>query len=116
MASFPVDDRLVEDFEQLLRSGGKTNELQDKLMASVSWMEGKALTRTLLESVQTNARRTLKQFLMEQPGYTALGGITPDPSCADHLEVVHDGQGHLSIHLPAEVRRWLLQTQSMISS
>lgn len=115
MAFSPVDDRLADEFEQLLRAGGKTGELQDKMAEAVKWTEGRLLSEELIHHLQASARSTLRRFLMEQPRYTAMGGMTPEPHVADDLTVTHDGQGHVTINLPTEVRRWLLQTQSAIS-
>ncbi len=114
--AYSRDDQLAEEFEQLLRSGGRAADLQDKLMQSLKWTERRLLTDTLVAQVQANARSTLRRFLEEQPPYTVMGGMTPSPACADELHVKQDGHGRLTIELPNEVRRWLLQTQSMISS
>lgn len=115
MASSPVDDRLAEEFEQLLRAGSHTVDLQDKMMEALKWTEGSLVNTAILHRLQEDARRTLRRFLEEQPRYTILSGQTPDPACADDLMVEHDGRGHITIQLPNEVRRWLLQTQSMIA-
>jgi hypothetical protein len=115
--AFSRDDQLAEEFEQLLRQGPTSEALQDRLMSALRWTEGGQLVSTMLmKQLEMQAKQVLRTFLEEQPPYTAMAGTTPCPSCADDLQVVHDGQGRITIELPNEVRRWLLQTQSMISS
>ena len=113
--AFSRDDKLAEEFEQLLRDGNQTGALQDRLMAALKWTErGPLINDTLLKQIEMQAKKILRAFLEEQPPYTMLAGTTPRPSCADDLKVVHDGTGRITIELPNEVRRWLLQTQSMV--
>lgn len=115
--AFSRDDRLAEEFEQLLREGPQTEVLQDRLMTALKWTErGALITDAMIKAIESKAREVLRAFLEEQPSFSVMAGTTPRPSCADDLRVVHDGQGRLTIELPNEVRRWLLQTQSMISS
>lgn len=85
-------------------------------MSALRWTEGRLMNASMVRQIEQAARSALRRYLEEQPAYTMMAGMTPDPSCADDLTVEHDGQGHITIQLPNEVRRWLLQTQSMISS
>lgn len=115
--AFSADDRLVEEFEQLLREGPQTEVLQDRFMIALKWTErGAPIPDAMVKAIEVKAKEVLRIFLEEQPPFTVMAGATPHPSCADDLRVVHDGSGRLTIELPNEVRRWLLQTQSMISS
>ncbi len=115
--AFSRDDQLAEEFEQLLREGSTSGALQDRLMAALKWTErGPLLTDLLIKQVEAKAKDVLRTFLREQPPFTVMAGRTPSPECADDLKVENDGDGRLTIVLPNEVRRWLLQTQSMISS
>ena len=116
MALFRDDDQLAEEFEQLLRSGSYADNLQDQLKNALQWTEGRLLTNVVVKQIESNARHTLRRFLEEQPPYTVTAGHRPSPDCAADLTVSHDGQGRITIELPNEVRRWLLQTQSMICS
>lgn len=115
--AFSRDELLAEEFEQLLREGHHTEALQDRLMTALKWTErGALVTDVVLKAIEAKAKEVLREFLADQPPFTLMSGQTPRPACADDLRVVHDGQGRITIELPNEVRRWLLQTQSMISS
>lgn len=112
MAFSPVDDQLAGEFEQLLLSKGKSEELQDELSTALQWTERRKMDPTFLKALESNARHVVKGFLERQPPITAMGGRTPHPDTANQLTVTHDGQGHVTINLPAEVRAWLMKTQS----
>lgn len=113
--AFSPDDKLAEEFEQLLREGPKAEALQDRMMTALKWTErGPLINDTLVKAIEIKAREVLRAFLEEQPAFTVSAGMAPRPSCADDLRVVYDGAGRLTIEFPNEVRRWLLQTQSMV--
>lgn len=116
MAFSRADDRIAEEFEQLLLSGGRAVDLQDKLMTALRWSEGQTFTSSLRARIEHSARLALRQFLSEQPSYSTLHDcFTPSPEVANELTVTFDDRGRVTIQLPAEVRRWLHQTQSMIT-
>lgn len=107
------DDRIAEEFEQLLRRGAVVGNIQDRFaQAMQGWTEGVALTPGVMWSIEVAAKRVLHDYLAE-------GNL---PVQSDHnelvneLRVTHDDQGHVTIELPQEVRRCLLLlTPSMIS-
>ncbi len=85
-------------------------------MDALKWTEGKLVNPSLIKELEMTAKTCLRQFLEAQPRYTMLSGITPNPAIANELVIEHDGRGRINIQIPNEVRLWLLQTQSMISS
>lgn len=111
--SSTAEERVVADFEALLRRGYPAGSLQDRFARSLEWLEGNLVTPSLVEAIQAKARRELRSYLEE--GHLPLLMLRAR-ELANELTVTHDGQGHLTIELPAEVRRCLQQaTPSMIS-
>jgi hypothetical protein len=99
------DDRIAEEFEQLLRSGQLVGDLQDRFAQAMKWTENEMVTPALVQRVQHESRRVLRAYLAEGKLPVAVGHA----ELVEELHVTHDGAGHLTIELPNEVRRCLLQ-------
>lgn len=111
--SSTAEDYLVADFELLLRRGYPAGSLQDRFARTLSWLEGVLLTPSMLTAIEARARQELRLYLEE--GHLPLLSLRAE-ELSKELTVTHDGQGHINIELPAEVRRCLQEaTPSMIS-